>query len=102
MRTAIVFLTAALVVALVGVGCKDKNQGVIVPIPEPFGLTVDSLDITGEVDDPEVTEVDVDGDKWPVTAGEFSGTVDTTAKDDVEIKATDNAGNIGKKTIEIK
>jgi hypothetical protein len=46
--------------------------------------------------------VDVDVDKWPVTGGQFSGTVDTTSRDKVEIEATDNAGNIGKKTIEIK
>lgn len=43
-------------------GCKDKKKH-----KEPFGLTVDSLEITGEVDDAEIKEVDVDGDKWTVT-----------------------------------
>ena len=101
---ACLFWFAVLLVCVLAVaGCNDKDHGVVIPpAPEPFGLTVDSLDIEGEVDDSEVTEVDVDGDKWDVTAGEFSGTVDTTFKEIVEIKATDNTGNTGKKTVEIK
>jgi hypothetical protein len=79
-------------------GCgenKDNN-------PETFKLSVDSLDITGEVDDAEVAEVDVNGEKWTVTDKKFSGTVDTTGKDKVEIQAKDASGNTGIKTIEIK
>jgi hypothetical protein len=67
-----------------------------------FNLSVDSLEITGEVDDVEVEEVDVDGEKWAVTDKKFTGTADTTGKDKIEIQAKDKAGNTGKKTIEIK
>ena len=93
-----IFLATLLIISLAAVaGCRDKKDH-----KEPFGLTVDSLEITGEVDDAEVTEVDVDGDKWTVTNKEFTGTTDTTGKDKVEIEAKDNTGNTGKKTIELK
>ena len=81
-------------------GCRGKHK--VKGKAEPFVLSVDSLEITGEVDDPEVSEVEVDGEKWTVTGGQFSGTVDTTQKKQIEIKATDRAGNTAKKTIEIK
>ena len=97
----IVFTVAVLLLVVVTVGCRDGGRKPSVP-SAPFELSVDSLGITGEVDDPEVSEVDVDGEKWTVTGGEFSGTVDTVGKEKVEIRATDKAGNTAKKTIEIK
>jgi hypothetical protein len=104
-QIALVLLAIILAFGLVAFsGCskKKKDKYFFPPTPDAFSLSVDSLEITGEVDDAEVTEVDVDGAKWPVTAGEFSGTVNTTAKSKVEITAEDNSGNTGKKTIEIK
>lgn len=96
--TKVKLLTAFLALSLAAfIGCSDKKKN-----QEPFSLTVISLEITGEVDDVEITEVDVDGEKWAVTDKEFSGTVSTTGKDTIEIEATDTAGNTGKKTIEIQ
>jgi len=102
MRPAVYFLGPALLAFVVVAGCSVKDQGEPVPEPEPLALTVESLEITGEVDDPEVLEVDVDGEKWPVTDGEFHGTADAVGKDLVEIEAADLAGNKTKKTIEIE
>jgi len=68
---------------------------------EPFTLRIDSLEITGEVDDPGVSEVRADGLIWPVADRQFSGIVETAGKEKVEIMATDEAENTGRKTIEI-
>jgi hypothetical protein len=102
MRPAVYFLGTALLAFAVVAGCSVKDQGEPPPEPEPLALTVESLEITGEVDDPEVLEVDVDGEKWPVTDGEFHGTADTTGKEDIDIEAKDHAGNAARKTIEIE
>jgi len=101
MRRAILFLVLVFGVAVL-FGCRGKHKVTRKGKAEPFVLSVDSLGITGEVDDPEVSEVEVDGQKWAVTGGQFSGTVDTTQKKRIEIKATDRAGNTAKKTIQIK
>jgi len=101
MRGTIAFVVLLLGVALL-LGCRGDYEVKVIGKAEPFVLSVDSLEITGEVDDPEVSEVEVDGEKWTVTGGQFSGTVDTTQKKRIEIKATDRAGNTAIKTIEIK
>jgi len=101
MRRAILSAVLLFGVALL-LGCRGDYEVKVIGKAEPFVLSVDSLEITGEVDDPEVGEVEVNGERWTVTGGQFSGTVDTTQRKHIEIKATDRAGNTTKKTIEIR
>ena len=101
MRGVIVFVILLFGVVLL-LGCRGDYEVKVIGKAEPFVLSVDSLGITGEVDDPEVSEVEVNGERWTVTGGQFSGTVDTTQNKRIEVKATDRAGNTAKKTIEIK
>jgi len=99
----VVMAFVALVFGVVlSTGCWGDYKIKMVGKTEPFVLSVDSLEITGEVDDPQVDEVEVNGERWPVTGGQFKGTVETTQDKQIEIRATDADGNTAQRTIQIR
>lgn len=103
MKTRLFQFAAVLVLAFIVTGCgRSEGEDFFPTQPAPFKSEIGSLEIVGEVDDPAVTEVEVDGVVVPVAGGEISSVVETTGKSSIEIKATDPANNTATKVIEIK
>jgi predicted small lipoprotein YifL len=96
------FTAAIVILVFAATGCGKSDKDPFYQPVDAFESEIESLEITGEVDDPEVSEVEVDGVLVPVVSGEFSSVVDTAGRSSIEIRATDPASNNATKAIEIK